>query len=72
MATISRPVEVRLRVEVDARGKVSKVTALNKTATNARFVDSAVAAARFWQFEAARENGRAVPGEAVLTFRFAP
>ena len=72
MAALSGPMEVRVRVEVDAAGHVAKATPLNRTATNARFVDSAVIAAKFWLFEPARENGRPVPGEAILTFRFAP
>ncbi|MBZ5728091.1 MAG: TonB family protein [Acidobacteriia bacterium] len=72
LASLSSPIEIKVRVEVDARGKVTKAVAVNRSATNSRFADSAVVAARFWQFEPARENGRAIAGEATVSFRFTP
>jgi protein TonB len=66
------PVEVKVRVIIDANGRVTNVVPVQRTAVNYQFVNSAVAAAKVWTFAPAMENGHAVPGESVLTFKFTP
>ena len=61
---------VQLRVEIDAGGKVSRVTPTGRNAGNFKLMDAAIRAAKFWVFEPARENGHAVPSEIVLNFHF--
>jgi TonB family protein len=61
---------VQLRVEIDASGKVGKVTPTGRNATNFKLMDAAIRAAKFWVFEPAQENGHAVPSEIVLNFHF--
>jgi TonB family protein len=65
-------VEVRIRVTIDARGRVTSVTPLDRNVRNFAFVDSALTAARLWTFAPAMENGTAVPSESILTFKFSP
>jgi TonB family protein len=64
--------EVQIRVHVDANGKVVRATPVQRTVANYEFVNSATTAAMSWQFSPAKENGRPVAAEAVLTFKFKP
>src|SRR5262249_36565042 len=66
------PVEVQIRVQIDAQGRVSSAIPLNRNVRNFAYVDSALTAARLWTFSPALENGRPVPSESVLTFKFTP
>ena len=66
------PMEVQVRVHVDAYGKVVQATPVQRTVANYEFVNSATTAAMTWLFTPAKENGRPVAGEAVLTFKFRP
>jgi len=66
----STSMTVQLRVEIDAAGKVSRVTPTDRNAGNFKLMDAAIRAAKFWVFEPARENGHAVPSEIVLNFHF--
>jgi TonB family protein len=61
---------VQLRVEIDATGRVSKVTPTGRNAGNFKLMDAAIRAAKFWVFEPAREDGHAVPSDIVLNFHF--
>jgi TonB family protein len=65
-------VEVQVRVHVDATGKVVRATPVQRTVANYEFVNSATAAAMSWLFVPAKDNGRPVASEAVLTFKFRP
>jgi TonB family protein len=65
-------VEVRIKVTIDAKGRVASVTPLDRNVRNFAFVDSALTAARLWTFSPAKENGIAVPSESILTFKFSP
>jgi protein TonB len=71
-ATRNGAVDIRIRVQIDARGRVVGATPLQRTVANYPFVDSALSAARMWTFTPAVENGKPVPSESVLTFKFTP
>jgi protein TonB len=62
--------EVKLRVEVDANGDVTKLTALNRSTENVMFVQSALESVRSWKFRPAFSNGHSVRGEVELTVHF--
>lgn len=64
--------EVRILVRLDLRGRVVGAVPMSRTVTNFPFVDSALTAARMWTFSPAFENGKPVPSETVLTFKFTP
>ena len=64
--------EVQVRVHVDRRGKVYQIEPIARTELNGPWMDSAMMAAKFWRFRPARDNGRAVSSETVLTFQFPP
>jgi hypothetical protein len=68
----SAVVEVRIRVQIDAAGRVVGATPIQRTVANFPFVDSALTASRLWTFAPAMENGKAVASETVLTFKFTP
>lgn len=65
-------VDVRIRVQIDTKGRVIGASPLQRTIGNFPFVDSALGAARMWLFSPALENGKPVPSESILTFKFAP
>jgi TonB family protein len=70
---IKRAAIVNVRVYVDRAGKVEFAELLSDgTGANRELAAIAVFAARRWEFEPATVNGKAVPGKAVLRFRFAP
>lgn len=66
------PVEIRIRVQIDAAGRVVGAIPLQRTVANFPFVDAALTASRMWIFTPASENGKPVPAESVLTFKFNP
>ena len=70
--TRSGPVDIKIRVQIDPRGRVVGATPLQRTVANYPFVDSALTAARMWIFKPAVENGKPVAAESVLTFKFTP
>src|SRR4051812_26970219 len=65
-------IDVQIRVKIDAQGRVVGVTPIDRTVANFPFVDSAMTAARVWTFSPATENGKPIPSESVLTFKFTP
>jgi len=65
-----QPASVQVRVEIDAAGKVVKVTPVAENPENPRLVEAALEAAKAWLFQPARQDGRPVPSEMVLNFRF--
>jgi TonB family protein len=70
---ITRDAIVNVRVYVDRAGKVEFAELLSDgTGANRELAAIAVFASRRWEFEPATVNGKAVPGKAVLRFRFAP
>lgn len=71
-AARSNPVEIKIRVQIDTSGRVVGATPLQRTVANFPFVDAALTAARMWTFSPANENGKPVPAESVLTFKFNP
>lgn len=66
---LAGPTQVEVRVAIDAKGKVTKITPVS-VAANLALVGAAVKAAGYWEFDPARENGNAVPSEMTLIFRF--
>jgi len=65
-----RGVVIRIRMGIDARGKVTKANAIGVTAANAPLVAAAERAALSWQFEPATIDGRPVPSQLDLLLRF--
>ena len=66
------PIDVRVRV--DTHGRVISATPATKlhSGLESYLGGRAIAAARQWRFEPARENGRAVQGTQTLHFVFQP
>jgi outer membrane biosynthesis protein TonB len=70
---ITSEVQVDVRVEIDAMGRVTQARPLASTGPVSAFlVASARAAARLWLFEPARRGSQNVPSEMVLKFRYTP
>jgi periplasmic protein TonB len=69
---IGNPVEIQVKVEIDAEGRVTKATPLQVNARNFALVDPAVRSAESWHFDPALENGRPVPSDMIVAFRFVP
>jgi TonB family protein len=69
----SQPVQIRVLVAVDAHGGVAGAQALDPPASiDPELVNEALAAARHWKFEPARDHGRKIPATYTITFRFPP
>jgi TonB family protein len=66
------PVDVQIRVWVDASGRVIRAMPAPGTSASSDFTASAIAAARLWRFAPAADNGRLVTGETTLTIKFRP
>jgi len=62
---------VSVKVSVDASGNVVQAEAAATHGVHLLLRDAAVQAARKWKFQPAQVNGRPVPAEADLQFRFA-
>jgi TonB family protein len=70
-AQTDKPHSVQVEVSIDERGSVTNATVAHSTGPFAYlFVDSALAAARRWQFEPARRGGRPVASRMTLKFDF--
>jgi hypothetical protein len=70
-AVMRDAVDVKLTVSIDSSGKVTGTSPVGtQTGMAAHLVAAATNAARAWMFEPARLNGRKVPSQCVLTFRF--
>ena len=67
---VADPAEVQVKVEINAAGKVTKAIPLKVKATNYSLVEPTVRAAESWAFDPAQENGRPVPSNMIVTFRF--
>lgn len=71
----SAALDVAVKVYIDDQGKVYRVDrqgAAPRAGAVALLVEAAVEAARGWRFRPARLNGRPVPSEAPISFRFKP
>ena len=66
----SSGVQIQIHFEIDARGNVTKATAIGVTAANSPLVSVTERAARSWQFQPAEMDGRPVPSELNILFRF--
>ena len=62
-------VQVQVLVEINAKGKVTKVTPTGPIA-NIQLTVAASKAASFWEFDPARRDGQAVPSQMMLIFKF--
>jgi hypothetical protein len=62
--------QVEVMVEIDVHGKVTKVSPIGWTPTNAPLMISAARAASSWVFTPAQRDGHAVPSKMNLIFRF--
>jgi TonB family protein len=70
-AQTDKPHSVSVEVSIDERGAVTNATVGTTTGPFAYlFVDSALAAARRWQFQPARRGGRPVASRMTLNFEF--
>ena len=64
---------ISLRVQVDSKGRVSRVYPPERTATMERSLwEFCADAARSWVFQPALRNDEPIPGEATLLFRVTP
>ena len=69
---ITSDVQVDVAAVVDAKGKVTSARIASTSGAAAGMLTiEALKAAQLFRFQPARENGRDVPGNVVLTFRFA-
>lgn len=63
--------EVQIEVLIDPKGKVWSERVLNSSKVfNHALINSAMAAAKKWQFEPARQNGTPVYSQMILKFQF--
>lgn len=70
---VTREVVVQVRVVVDATGRVTAAEPVpGKGAVSGFLGKSAATAAKLWRFDPAQADGKPVPSEVVLVFRFAP
>ncbi|HWQ54795.1 MAG TPA: energy transducer TonB [Bryobacteraceae bacterium] len=70
-STLKDDVQLGVRVEIDAAGKVTDAHIITRRGTPSEFLaGAAISAARRWQFEPATLGGKPVPGEMILNFRF--
>lgn len=70
-ATIRGTVRLAIKAHVDASGTVTAAD-LDAPGPSKYFADSALQAARKWDFTPAKLDGRAVPSEWLLRFEFTP
>jgi hypothetical protein len=68
---VSNRVEIQVRVEINATGKVTKATPFKVNAANYAVAQPAARAAESWDFSPALENGQPVPSEMIVTLQFA-
>jgi TonB family protein len=71
LRSIRGEVVVRVRVNVDATGKVVAAEPVgNSSPVAMALADSAITAIKRWQFEPARRGSNKVAGDIVLSFAF--
>jgi hypothetical protein len=69
----SQPLQIRVLVAVDSHGGVAGAQALDPPENvGEELINEAIAAARHWKFEPARDHGKKVAGTYTITFRFPP
>ncbi len=69
----SQPVQIRVLVAVDTHGDVAGAQPVDPPANAGEdLIDEALAAARRWKFEPARDHGKKVRATYTITFRFPP
>jgi len=69
---ITTDVQVDVEVTIDAKGKVTAARIVSTKGAAAELLTiEALKAAQLFRFQPAQENGRAIAGVTVLTFRFA-
>jgi hypothetical protein len=66
----SSGLQIQILVEIDARGNVTKATAIGVTAANSPLVSVTERAARSWLFQPAELDGRPVPSALNILFQF--
>ncbi|MBV8808564.1 MAG: TonB family protein [Acidobacteriaceae bacterium] len=70
---LSRPVDIEVRVRIDARGKVAEAQVVNTPSGNENVLTSAaLSAAKQWLFEPAQMGGDRVPSDHRIVFHFRP
>jgi TonB family protein len=67
--TITGKIKVKIRVEVDASGKVMNAT-LTTPGPSKYFANLALKAAQNWEFAAPQSNGQPTPSTWTLLFEF--
>ena len=69
---IKGSISIDVRVHIDASGRVVSAAPVTKqhSGLDQYLAGRAVAAARLWRFEPARENGKAVAGTSTIHFTF--
>ncbi len=68
---VGNPVDIQVKVEINAAGKVTKATPFKVNPTNYGLVNPALRAAESWEFAPALQNGLPVASETVISFQFA-
>jgi protein TonB len=71
-AILTSPRVVQVKLELTATGEVKKATVIPSKGSIPTLDEAALRAAKEWRFRPASINGRAVPGEAIVQFRFSP
>ncbi len=70
-ALLRSEARVEVKVAIDETGKVVRAEAVSRTGEMSAYLSqAAVNTARLWRFQPARNNGKPVPSEMVLNFRF--
>jgi hypothetical protein len=70
---LQHEVTFRVRVAVDATGRVQRVVPVTTPdRTGQILIRAYTAAIRNWTFTPARRDGIAIPGETILSFRVSP
>jgi hypothetical protein len=67
---LQREAEIEIVVLIDANGRVTGTRLPPETGLRAHLAEIAKGAARDWQFSPARLDGKPVPGEYLLRFKF--
>ena len=69
-AVLSKEATVRVKVQIDEKGRVTKADPVLEKGVHQLLVGAAVRAALAWRFAPARMGDRGVPSEMTLEFRF--
>lgn len=71
-SVIDRPVQVDIQLRIDETGRVSEVHLAKVSGGNESLARSAMAAAKEWIFQPATMDGKNVPSDHMVEFRFTP